>query len=439
MRMNRLLISLVLLLLSSTALAQPVAPPSDESVLGEFVVTGTQQEKLPKIAVLPSLSPDLEDVIVRGVVRRDFELTGLYEVISDSKAPPGLYGFDDPIDLEAWKKLGAEAIVKVAARADTAPGKIQVLGIAYFLNVGKDPVYQKKLVVPKNEARVTGHRITDALLGALTGRPGGFASEFTFSARWGKNRRVFRMDSDGNGLLPLSDPADHAIAPTWGPAHSLYYLLSKNYAPYQLYMFGGGTHKPVTQPFKTSIYGVAFDKTNTRMALAVSDASKSAIYVGNIDGSKMKRVSTTELATHPVFSPSGKLAWVGGDAVKGTQRIYVDDKPVSPSGFTAASPVFCDTEDGVRLAYSVAVGGDRQDIISSNEDGRAVARLTQGQGSNTSPACSTDGRLLAFFSTRNKQPGIYLMSLKRFTAQQISTQMGEALRWSALPVPANAP
>ena len=439
MRLIKLLISFVVLLTSFGALAQPAPPPSDESVLGEFVVTGTQAEKLPKIAVLPSLSPDLEDVIVRGVVRRDFELTGLFEVLSDSKAPPGLYGFDDPIDLEAWKKLGAEAIVKVAARADSAPGKIQVQGIAYFLNVGKDPVYQKKLVVPKNEARVTGHRITDALLGALTGRPGGFASEFTFSARWGKNRRIFRMDSDGNGLLPLSDPADHAIAPTWGPAHTLYYLLSKNYGPYQVAMFSGGLHKTLNQPFKTSIYGIAFDKTNTKMALAVSDASKSAIYVGNIDGSKMQRVSTTELATHPVFSPSGKLAWVGGDSVKGTQRIYVDNKAVSPGGFTAASPVFCDTEDGVRLAYSVAVGGDRQDIVSSSEDGRGIARLTQNQGSNTSPACSSDGRLLAFFSTRNKQPGVYLMSLKRFTTQQISTQVGEALRWAPLPASPLAP
>jgi TolB protein len=247
------------------------------------------------------------------------------------------------------------------------------------------------------------------------------------------------MDSDGNGLLPLSDPAEHAIAPTWGPAHTLYYLLSKSYAPYQVYMFGGGAHKPLPVPFKTSIYGIAFDKTNTRMALAVSDNSKSAIYVGNIDGSKMQRVSNTELATHPVFSPSGKLAWVGGDSVKGTQRIYVDDKAVSPAGFTAASPVFCDTEDGIRLAYSVAVGGDRQDIVSSSEDGRGIARLTQNQGSNTSPACSSDGRLLAFFSTRNKQPGVYLMSLKRFSTQQISTQMGEALRWSMLPAVANAP
>jgi TolB protein len=423
--------------------AQPAAPAAsgaaDESVLGELVVTGTHQEKLPRIAVLPSLSPDLEDVIVRGVVRRDIELTGLFDVIPDSKAPIGLYGFDDAIDIDAWRKLGAEAIVKVAARADNAPGKIQVYGVAYFLNVGKDPVYQKKIVVSKNDARVTAHRITDALLGALTGRPGSFASELTFSARWAKNRRIFRVDADGNGLTPITEPSDHAIAPAWGPNHSLYYLLSQNYAPYTLMVYAGAAPKPVPLAFKTSLYGVAFDKSNAKMALAVSENARSTIYVGAPDGSGMQHVSTTELATHPVFSPSGKLAWVGGDAKQGTQRIYVDGKAVSPSGFTAASPTFCDTEDGIRLVYSVAVGNDHQDLVISAEDGRGIGRLTQGQGSNTSPACSPDGRLLAFFSTRNKQTGIYLMSLKRYKTQQISQQTGEALRWAALPAVANAP
>jgi TolB protein len=423
------------------ALAQAPATPAhpDESVLGEMLVTGTTQERLPRIAVLPSLSPDLEDVIVRGVMRRDFELTGLFDVISDSKAPVGLYGFDDPIDIDAWKALGAEAIVKVAARADNTPGKIQVLGIAYFLNVGKDPVYSKKIVVSKNDARVTAHRVTDALLGALTGRPGGFASELTFSARWAKNRRIFRVDSDGNGLTPLTDANEHAIAPTWGPSHSIYYLLSQNYGPYALYSWSAGTSKPVNVPFKTSLYGVAFDKGYSKMALAVSENTTSAIYLGGLDGNNMQRVSNTDLATHPVFSPSGKLAWVGGDAKQGTQRIFVNGKAVSPAGFTAASPVFCDTEDGVRLIYSVAVGNDRQDLVVSQEDGRGIGRLTQNQGSNTSPACSPDGRLLAFFSTRNKQPGLYLMSLKRYRTQQISSQVGEGLRWAALPSVAGAP
>ncbi len=421
------------------AQAQAPAAAQDESALGEILVTGTSQEKVPRIAVLPSLSPDLEDVIVRGVVRRDLELTGLFDLIPDSKAPSGMYGFDDAIDIDAWRALGAEAIVKVAARADDTPGKIQVQGVAYFLNVGKDPVYQKKIVVPKTEARVTAHRITDALLGALTGRPGSFASELTFSAKWARSRRIFRVDADGNGLLPLTDPADHAIAPAWGPAHSIYYLLSKNYMPYQLWSFAGGTHKQVNVSFKTSLYGVSFDKTGKRMALAVSENAESAIYVGSPDGSGMQKVSSTSLATHPTFSPNGKLAWVGGDAKQGTQRIYVDGKAVSPSGFTAASPVYCDTEDGIRLVYSVAVGGDRQDLVIAAEDGRGVARLTQNQGNNTSPSCSPDGRSLAFFSTRNKQPGLYLLSLKRYKTQQVSSQMGEALRWEMLPPVANTP
>ena len=47
----------------------------------------------------------------------------------------------------------------------------------------------------------------------------------------------------------------------------------------------------------------------------------------------------------------------------------------------------------------------------------------------------TDGRLLAFFSTRKSGsgPGLYVLSLKRFTAQRLSSQMGEALRWAPLP------
>lgn len=438
MRMKLSKLALLAVLMPAAALAQ--APTPDESALGEFVVTGRQQQdKLPRIAILPSLSPDLEDVIVRGVVRRDFELTGMFDLIPDSKAPSGLYGFDDAIDIDAWRSLGAEAIVKVAARADAAPGKIQVLGIAYFLNVGKEPVYQKKIVVSKAEARVTAHRVTDALLGALTGRPGGFASEFIFSARWSKGRRIFRMDSDGHGLTPLTESADHAIAPTFGPEHSIHYLLSQNYRPYQLHALYGSQHKPVSLPFKTSMYGVAFDKSGTKMALAVSESARSTIYVGNRDGSGMKRVSNTELATHPTFSPSGKLAWVGGDAKQGTQRIFLDGKAISPSGFTASAPAFCDTEDGIRLLYSVAVGGDRQDIVMSSEEGRGLSRLTQNQGTNTSPACSPDGRLLAFFSTRKNDPGVYLMSLKRFTAQKISSQRGEGLSWAPLPPVANKP
>jgi TolB protein len=131
------------------------------------------------------------------------------------------------------------------------------------------------------------------------------------------------------------------------------------------------------------------------------------------------------------------LAWVGGGE-NGTQRVYVEGKPVSPAGFPAAAPTFCDTEDGVFLVYSVATGGDRHDLVMSNERGGGMVRLTQNQGSNTYPACSPDGRLLAYFSVRSKDSGLFVKSLKSWKEQKLSSRAGESLRWDALPPVATA-
>ena len=431
-RGNRMLrrVALLVSLLSSTALAQEATP--DESVLGELLITGSEVEHRPRLAILPSLSPDLEDVIVRGVVRRDMELTGLFRIIDDKKAPPGLYGFEDPVDVEAWRKLGAEVVVKVAARKQ-AGGKVQVFGVAYLLAAGQDPVYEKTIVVQQEEVRVTAHRVTDALLGALTGREGGFASRLTFASKWGRNPAVFTIDADGHNITRQTHPDNTNMAPAWGPNGYLFYVRSTNYSPFVLMRHG--EPRPLDLPFDKSIYGVAFSDDGKRLAVSVGKPAGSAIYVGNSDGSGMKKVSTTEISIHPVFSPAGKLAWVGGTSEHGSQRIYVDGKAVSPSGFSAASPAFCDTEDGVRLVYSVSVGNDRRDLVWSQENGKGLARLTQNAGSNTYPACSSDGRLLAFFSTRRGEQGLYVKSLKSFTVQKISGRTGESLRWAPLPPP----
>jgi TolB protein len=430
----RLAIFFSAFLLAPSAFGQaPPASPQDETVLGEIPVALSGAEHFIKLAILPSLSPDMEDVVLRGVVRRDFEISGMFDVVPDSKAPAGMYGFDDPVDIPAWRKIGAEVVIKLAARKKDAKN-VEVFGLAYFLTHGQDPVYQKKLVVPPDKIRITAHRMTDALLGALTGRDGSFASRMTYAAPWGRARRVLTMDADGHDLTPRSPESDTAIAPSWGPAGTLYYALSKNYSPYAL-MTGGSPPQKVNLQFQTSIYGVAFDKAYSKMAVAVAENRGSAIYAGNADGTNMQKVSTTELATHPVWSPSGKLAWIGGGGKQGTQRIYVDGKPASPSGFAASAPAFCDTEDGIRLVFTVSVGGDKQDLVMANEKGGGTQRLTQGQGSNTYPACSADGRLLAFFSTRKsgEGPGLYVLSLKRWTSIRLSSQVGESLRWAPLP------
>lgn len=405
----------------------------DESLLGEFVVTGVVQEHIPKIAILPSLAPDLEDVIVRSVVRRDLEISGLFKLIPDQEAPSGLYGFNDPVDVKAWQTKGAEAIVKVAARALDA-NTIEVFGIAYFPSAGATPVYETKLTVPKTDVRRTAHKITDDLLGALTGRPGSFSSQFTYSGAWGRNRRVFTVDADGYGLTARTDAKATAISPAFGPGGDLFFVQSKNYSPFRLFRLSPSDteEKRFEVPYTRSMYGVAFNKDRTKMAVSVSEPEGSAIYVGDADGTNFTRVSKTEVAIHPVFSPSGKLAWIGGTAEQGGQRVYLDGKPISPSGFAAYAPTFCDTEDGIFVVYAVTVGNGRQDLVMSGERGQGLQRLTQNQGTNAYPACSPDGRLLAFFSDRKGENGLYVLSLKRWTTTKVLGAIGETLRWDAI-------
>lgn len=433
--MRLVLLASAILFQSGLVLAQsaPAAEtPPNEASLGEFVVTGIKVEHVTKLAVVPSLAPDLEDVIVRSVVRRDLELSGMFELISDKKAPTGNYQFEDPVDIDAWKKLGAEVIVKVAARK-TQGGKVEVFGLAYFPEHGKEPVYERRFLTPSDEVRRTAHRVTDALLGAITGRPGAFSSRFAMSTKWGRGRRLFVMDADGEGLSGVTDSESTCVAPAWGPDGSLFYPESRSYAPFQLMAFTGTGSQRMDVPFKTSIYAVAFHPDKKTVALAVAEDANSHIYVGTLDSRDWKKVSTTPIATSPAYSPSGKLAWIGGGAKQGSQRVYVDGKAVSPDGYTAAQPTFCDTEDGVRLVYSVAIGNERQDLVMSDEHGRGLSRLTQGQGSNYAPACSPDGRLLAFFSTRKGSSGMQMMSLKRFTTLRVNGQLGESLDWARRP------
>jgi len=102
--------------------------------------------------------------------------------------------------------------------------------------------------------------------------------------------------------------------------------------------------------------------------------------------------------------------------------------------------VFCNHPDGVRLVFAAGAGKDT-DLVATGENGGALLRLTQSQGRNGYPACSPDGRLIAFFSTRtsNEGPGLYLMRVDGGRPKRISPLLGDSLRWDVLPAGAAVP
>ncbi len=409
----------------------PNSSAPDESVLGTLDVNGAAAAvQLPKLAVMPIVTTSDADTTVQLVVKKDLDLSGQFDVVADEAAPGGLYLHDSPVDAAAWRGRGISILVRVLANK-LASGKIELLGSAYLLGRATDPIFQNRIETDAAQVRTSSHRMTDALLGALTGRPGGFASHMVYSGRVGRNRQIFAIDADGYHLHGDSPEADTAIAPTFGPKGEVYYALSHDFSPFRLVK--GSAATPVAVNVPGSIFGIAFSPDHGKLALSVAADSSSRIFVGNADGSAMSPISTAPLANHPVFGPGGKMAYVGGGTAG--QRVYVDGKAVSPAGFNASAPSFCDTPNGLQVVFTVGVGNGA-DLVATDVRGGNITRITQNQGANSYPACSPDGRLLAFFSTRksDKGPGLYVVPLAGvWRARKISTEIGESLRWEALP------
>lgn len=416
--------------LAGAARAQAPAetPPNPEDLLGNIVVVAGAGRPLPKIAVLPSFAAEMEDVTIRSVVRRDLELCGEFEVAADRAAPEGLYLSDSPVDVKAWAQKGVGAVVKVTGKP-LSGGKAELRGLAYFVNKGETPVFDKRFVVEESALRIESHRVSDLLIGALTGQSGGFASHMTFASGGGKQRAVYTIDADGNDPKVVSPPDQQAIAPAFGPREELYFASTPGEgAPFLVRLAGGGI---VPVGVKGSVYGIAFSRDRSKLALSIGVDDTIKVFSGT-DFLTLAPASELGMALHPAFTPSGKLAF-SGEARFG-QRIYVDGKAVSPQGLNASAPVFCNNPDGVRLVYQVGVGKST-DLVSSAEGGGQLARLTQNQGKNGYPACSPDGRLVAFFSTRtgNEGPGLYVMRLDGGRPNRVSTLLGDSLRWDPLP------
>jgi TolB protein len=428
---------------SGVALAQPAPPqpttPPDDSVLGTVEVNGSASglPPLPKLGVLPLVTSSNMDSVVQLVVRHDFELSGQFDVLSESDTPAGSYLRDSPVDLRAWKEKKAEVVLRVLATS--AGPKSELLGEAYLIPHRLDakaeaeapkPVFSTKIQTTERDSRAAMHRLVDQLLGALTGRPGGFASQMTYAARVGKWQQVKVIDSDGFNLHPVGPSNQTIISPVFGPGHELFYAISRDFTAFRLAYGADATPVPMNVP--GSIMGLAFSSDRQKLALTVMSGGESTIYTGT--KFDLKPTPTAPFANHPVFGPLGKMAYIAGSPV---QRVYVDGRAISPPGFTASAPVFCDTPQGLLVVYGVGVAAGA-DIISMDSSGGAIRRLTQHQGANTFPACSPDGRLIAFFSNAKtgKGPGLYVMPIQRpWLAKKISNEVGDSLHWDPLPPP----
>jgi TolB protein len=398
------------------ASALPAA--SNNGAVTSVVVSGGARS-LFKIAVAPPPG----DASVAGTVvdtaSRDFTLSSLFQVLDPKSFTANLEKEGIAIDPASWRTVGAEGVVKgnTSMRGSNVHLELRL----YVVSRGSDAVLKKDYDVAPGAVRGAVHQFDNEVVKYFTGTPASFGSRLVFSATTGRGQKgIFGVDSDGQGLGRMQAVSNVALAPAVGPGGSVYYAGGLADGSYQLFKYPGNA-----QVMKQAglVFGVAFGGGAGKMAVVVSQGGQSDIWSGAPDGASLTKVTQGGLNTHPAYGPGGQLAYVSNAG--GNPQIYVDGKRVSFRGTYNMAPVWCNDPDGVKILFMGRDGGT-WDIFSIDPSGGNMKRLTQDQGSNTYPACSPDGRSVAFFSTRG---GLYLSNAQGQNQQKIASVTGESLRW----------
>jgi TolB protein len=393
-----------------------VAEPTGGQVTQIFVSGGNRS--LFKIAVAPLVGDKTVSDTFVDTASRDFTLSSMFQVLDPKSFTANLANEGATIEPSSWRNVGAEAIVKGTSSPKGSNVHLELR--LFSVSRGAAPVLSKDYDVAPSAVRGAVHQFCNEVVKWFTGTAGSFGTRMVFSATTGRGQKgIFSIDSDGQGLGRLQAATNVALAPAVGP-DGIYYAGGLPDGSYALFKVG---NPAAVLKQAGLIFGVAF--SGKKMALVVSQNGQSDIYVGGSDGSGLTRVTHGGLNTHPAFGPGGQLAYVSNTS--GNPQVYVDGKRVSWRGAYNMAPVWCNDPEGQKLLF-MGRDGATWDIFSVDPSGNAASmkRLTQDQGSNTYPACSPDGRTVAFFSTRG---GLYTSNTAGMNQQKIASVSGESLRW----------
>jgi TolB protein len=401
----------------------------NQDLLGELVVEAKRRAKLvlPKIAVLSP--PGDQPAFLHDLLERDLELSGEFDVIQLDQP----MGFDDPFVAKPFKKLGLEAVITAETR-EQDDGQIELAVRLYLPQVGDLAAWSSTKTAEQAERRLQAHRLSDGIIGALTGTDGPFASRLVLVRTEGTTRRAYLVDADGEGLTLISPDEHLVVTATLDREAQPYWAASQRNGAYRLYR--DGQPEPIPVEPSGSIYGIAFAPNGTDVAMSIASNEDIQVFVGPLGGAALELRSNVDFGLTPTFAPDGRVVYAGTRGSR--RRIYVEAKSVSPKEVSASTPTICNHPDGRVLVYAVGLGKNT-DIVSSKLDGSDMTRLTWGSARNFSPSCSPDGRLVAFFSsrTRGDGPGLYLMRVDGRRPRFINAAVGDVLAWARVPVRAN--
>jgi TolB protein len=430
----------------------PQPPPAPQQPSEVFTVLASEGGGAPRLAV-PDFIPLSSDAETASIAKTIGEV--LWDDLNFEREfsfiPRDVYGtipratsFED-VPFDRWRELNADGLVVGTVQKSGTVIKVEMK----LFNVRtRQAAYARQYDGTAANPRLFAHTISDEIHKSQRGLNGVARSKLTFdSDRDGERitgvmqnrsiKEIYISDYDGANQRRVTVGKTLNIAPRWSPdgrsiAYTSYRRGGANIFISNIFQ---GTLDEVTKGDKVGENWLpAWSPDGTRVAFSSTRDGNPEIYVANRDGSNVRRITNHPgIDITPTWSPTGTQIAFTSDRT-GTPQIYV----VGADGLNVtkrSSDGYCDRPTWSpapynEIAYSARSGPGFDIRVIDLATGNSTA-LTNGEGTNESPAYSPNGRHVVFTSTRSGKVQVFTMARDGRDVKQI-TRIGnnEKPDWS---------
>ncbi|MGB9603475.1 MAG: hypothetical protein ACPMAG_11860, partial [Limisphaerales bacterium] len=257
--------------------------------------------------------------------------------------------------------------------------------------------------------RSQAHALADDVIFTLTGVKGIAQTKIAFKVDFGSTSEIFISDFDGYNPIQVTKDNSIVAAPCWIPGQMalVYNSYKSGFPDIYSHELNTGIRKVIAR-YSGSNISPAVSPDGRRVAMILSKGGSPNLYVANIDGSGLQRLtSTREGESSPCWSPDGKticfVSRVGGAAALYTiPSTGGQMKRLQTIGaINATEPDW--SPDGTMIAFTAQMGGFQVCVVPAT--GGEAKILASG----ADPSWAPNSRTIIF--TRNTARGARMLSL----------------------------
>ena len=263
------------------------------------------------------------------------------------------------------------------------------------------------------------------------------ARRLVFESDRDGNTEIYAMNTDGTGLVRLTNDAGADVLPAWSPDSATIAFSSDRSHPGGLdiwVMHPDGTSPTQLTAAAGESGAVSWSPDGTRIAFASTRTDTvpghAEIWVSGADGSNPVQLTTDDsLANNPGWSPDGtKLVFQSNRS--GTDQIWVmnaDGSGLTNLSNDASNDAYPSwSPDGTKIVFQSDRDASQADptnveVYVMNADGSGQTRLTNSPGVDGVPSWSSDGKVIVFDSDRSGTTEVWRMRPNGTLQTQITT------------------